>query len=160
LQGGSFLAQKQDLRSSNIEGCQAVGLCQSCEYGKAEDTLIELDGAIHVVNVECGFEDAVNPKHAYSLFAFKPVRSRFHATLRKLTSSRELGQVPINGISGNWLPHFEKAPYQIEMRRPVSAGCDTLPMFDVLEAQRKGDRQCRRLALYRGVEAGFSQGAS
>jgi hypothetical protein len=26
------------------------------------------------------------------------------------------------------------------MRRPVSAGCDTLPMFDVLEAQRKGDR--------------------
>jgi hypothetical protein len=26
------------------------------------------------------------------------------------------------------------------MRRPVSAGCDTLPMFDVLKAQRKGDR--------------------
>jgi hypothetical protein len=23
------------------------------------------------------------------------------------------------------------------MRRPVSAGCDTLPMFDVLEAQKK-----------------------
>ena len=26
------------------------------------------------------------------------------------------------------------------MRRPVSAGCDTLPMFDVLKAQLKGDR--------------------
>jgi len=26
------------------------------------------------------------------------------------------------------------------MRRPVSAGCDRLPMFDVLKAQRKGDR--------------------
>jgi hypothetical protein len=26
------------------------------------------------------------------------------------------------------------------MRRPVSAGCDTLPRFDVLKAQRKGDR--------------------
>jgi hypothetical protein len=35
------------------------------------------------------------------------------------------------------------------------AGCDTLPMFDVLEAQRKGDRQCRRLALCGGVETGF-----
>jgi hypothetical protein len=29
------------------------------------------------------------------------------------------------------------------MRRPVSAGCDTLPMFDVLEAQEKetGDEE-------------------
>jgi hypothetical protein len=26
------------------------------------------------------------------------------------------------------------------MRRPVSAGCDTLPIIDVLEAQEKGDR--------------------
>jgi hypothetical protein len=26
------------------------------------------------------------------------------------------------------------------MRRPVSTGCDTLPMIDVLEAQWKGDR--------------------
>jgi hypothetical protein len=42
------------------------------------------------------------------------------------------------------------------MRRPVSAGCDTLPMFDVLEAQRKGDRLCRRLALCEEVGAGFS----
>jgi hypothetical protein len=24
----------------------------------------------------------------------------------------------------------------------LQTGCDTLPMFDVLEAQRKGDRQC------------------
>ena len=31
-------------------------------------------------------------------------------------------------------------------------------MFDVLEAQRKGDRQCRRLALCGGVEKIFSQG--
>src|SRR6266704_6649130 len=46
------------------------------------------------------------------------------------------------------------------MRRPVSAGCDTLPMFDVLEAQRKGDRQCRRLALCGQGEVKFSTGAS
>jgi hypothetical protein len=26
------------------------------------------------------------------------------------------------------------------MRRPVSAGCDTLPIIDALEAQEKGDR--------------------
>jgi len=26
------------------------------------------------------------------------------------------------------------------MRRPVSTGCDTLPIIDVLEAQEKGDR--------------------
>jgi hypothetical protein len=26
------------------------------------------------------------------------------------------------------------------LRRPVSAGCDTLPIINVLEAQRKGDR--------------------
>ena len=26
------------------------------------------------------------------------------------------------------------------MRRPVSTGCDTLPIVDALEAQRKGDR--------------------
>jgi hypothetical protein len=26
------------------------------------------------------------------------------------------------------------------MRRPVSAGCDKLPRFDALVAQRKGDR--------------------
>src|SRR6202047_2290869 len=30
------------------------------------------------------------------------------------------------------------------MRRPVSAGCDTLPMFDVLKAQRKGDRLMKK----------------
>jgi len=27
------------------------------------------------------------------------------------------------------------------MRRPFSAGCDKLPRFDALEAQRKGDRR-------------------
>src|SRR5947207_10551959 len=36
----------------------------------------------------------------------------------------------------------------IRWERPVSAGCDTLPMFDVLKAQRKGDRQCGRLPLF------------
>ncbi len=35
------------------------------------------------------------------------------------------------------------------MRRPVSTGCDKLPMIDVLKAQRKGDRQCRRLGICR-----------
>jgi len=30
----------------------------------------------------------------------------------------------------------------IRWGRPVSAGCDTLPMFDVLKAQGKGDQQC------------------
>ncbi len=43
------------------------------------------------------------------------------------------------------------------MRRPVSAGCDTLPMFDVLKAQRKGDRQCRRLAPSRGWKRDFQR---
>src|SRR5215469_713663 len=37
---------------------------------------------------------------------------------------------------------------------------DTLPMFDVLKAQRKGDRQCRRLALCARVEETFSKGGS
>jgi len=31
--------------------------------------------------------------------------------------------------------------------------------FDVLEAQRKGDRQCRRLALCEGVQKTFSKGS-
>jgi hypothetical protein len=101
LQGGSFLAQKQDLRSSNIEGRQAVGLCRSCEHGKAEEALIELDGAIHIVNVERGFEDAVNPKHGYSrgekLSDTVPVRSRFHTIPRKLTSSRVLARNSTDG---------------------------------------------------------------
>src|SRR3974390_132662 len=39
-------------------------------------------------------------------------------------------------------------------------GCDTLPMFDVLVAQRKGDRQCRRLALCRLVKARISKQVS
>ncbi len=29
---------------------------------------------------------------------------------------------------------------QMGWRRPVSTGCDTLPMIDALETQRKGDR--------------------
>jgi hypothetical protein len=49
---------------------------------------------------------------------------------------------------------------QMDEKAGLQTGCDTLPMFDVLEAQRKGDRQCRRLALYQGVKAGFSKGAS
>src|SRR5947208_15157814 len=49
-----------------------------------------------------------------------------------------------------------KAPKRTDgMRRPVSTGCDKLPMIDVLKAQRKGDRQCRRLALCRRVKKTF-----
>src|SRR5207253_1500906 len=46
------------------------------------------------------------------------------------------------------------------MRRPVSTGCDKLPMIDVLKAQRKGDRQCRRLALDRAGDSLQSQRVS
>src|SRR5215831_9294460 len=45
-----------------------------------------------------------------------------------------------------------------EGRSPT--GCDTPPMIDVLKAQRKGDRQCRRLALCRRVERIFLKGSS
>jgi hypothetical protein len=51
---------------------------------------------------------------------------------------------PDSGILS--LSHFHKVsraegPKRTDgMRRPVSAGCDTLPRFDVLKAQRKGDR--------------------
>src|SRR6266849_9518985 len=62
--------------------------------------------------------------------------------------------------SGKARPLVRLARLSDGMRRPVSAGCDTLPMFDVLEAQRKGDRQCRRLALCERVEVKFSKGAS
>src|SRR5262252_4556310 len=47
---------------------------------------------------------------------------------------------------------------QIGMRRPVSRGMRYAPN-DVLKAQRKGDRQCRRLALCRRVEKTFSKGS-
>ena len=46
------------------------------------------------------------------------------------------------------------------MRRPVSPGCDTLPMTDALKAQRKEDRQCKRLAPCKRVEVKFSRGNS
>src|SRR5207253_2903816 len=39
------------------------------------------------------------------------------------------------------------------MRRPVSTGCDKLPMIDVLKAQRKGDRQCRSQTFGRMVRS-------
>jgi len=45
----------------------------------------------------------------------------------------------------------------IRWERPVSAGCDTFPMFDVLKAHRKGDRQCGRLPLFGQRELEFSK---
>jgi hypothetical protein len=37
-------------------------------------------------------------------------------------------------------PHSDNPCLSDGMRRPVSAGCDTLPTIDALKAQWKGDR--------------------
>src|SRR5258708_16149625 len=42
------------------------------------------------------------------------------------------------------------------MRRPVSTGCVTLPVIDVLEAQEKGNRLSIRLPLSRSPATKFS----
>ncbi len=72
----------------------------------------------------------------------------------ELPTIRELSRVAAR--IGTQMGHFYGYALSDGMRRPVSAGCDTLPMFDVLKAQRKGDRQCRRLALCGQREVEFS----
>jgi hypothetical protein len=52
-----------------------------------------------------------------------------------LLVSRETGHVVFAWISLFRFPRLSDG-----MRRPVSTGCVTLPIIDVLEAQEKGDR--------------------
>jgi glutathione peroxidase-family protein len=58
------------------------------------------------------------------------------------TNTQVLSKAEIGNIcTGTYFSDFPNKPDG--MRRPVSAGCDTLPMFDVLEAQEKetGDEE-------------------
>src|SRR5215469_11216252 len=74
------------------------------------------------------------------------------------TTTCQVGQARIRD------PRFEK-PGRFRgciipdgMRRPVSAGCDTLPMIDALKAQLKGDRLCQRLAPWRPSRSDIFKG--
>src|SRR5580658_7228919 len=64
LHRGAFLAEQQDLCLANVEGCQAIRLRRFRQYGKPENSPIELDRAAHVLNVKRGFKDAVDFPHA------------------------------------------------------------------------------------------------
>src|SRR6266576_875157 len=59
------------------------------------------------------------------------------------------GSRHLTGQGRDGIQVYENRVLSDGMRRPVSTGCDKLPMIDVLKAQRKGDRQCRRLGICR-----------
>ncbi len=70
------------------------------------------------------------------------------------------GSRHLTGQGRDGIQVYENRVLSDGMRRPVSTGCDKLPMIDVLKAQRKGDRQCRRLALDRAGDSLQSQRVS
>jgi len=45
---------------------------------------------------------------------------------------------------------YRQARFSNGMRRPVSTGCDTLPMIDALKAQWKGDRLIKKYSTGKG----------
>jgi len=52
---------------------------------------------------------------------------------------------PINELNSGQSIAQQILEYQMGWEGRSPAGCDTLPMFDVLKAQRKGDRLWKRL---------------
>jgi hypothetical protein len=55
---------------------------------------------------------------------------------KKKKSDKNAGKKTKKGLDrADIVRDFRLRDYSDGMRRPVSAGCDTLPMFDVLKAQ-------------------------